>query len=211
MKLPHYLIFICLFITIFFAKLGYAQELLYGQEAFTKIFLNIKTNINKKTSYVEQKYFKENDVLLKSSGHLVFLENNALLFAQHEPFNLTVVMTDDRIMEILDEEKNILNKDNKPLIFNFTNLIFRLYNHDSNLYKDFDSQLQIDNKTFKLVLKPLDPLLNSLILSLEIIGQDEVKSIVISMQNGDYTKMDFTDFVNLSPQDEKHWKTYLEF
>ncbi len=202
-----------LFILLVFSMLQVAdaRETLVGKEAFDKVFSHLQSSLNKKAGYTEEKYYKGNDIHLKSTGELVILEDKALFFAQHEPFNLTIVMTPDRIMEILDDEKNVIDKESKPLVFNFTGLIFRLLNKDKSLYSDFESQLTVEDKNLTLVLKPLDSLLKKLIKEVVITGLDSVKTIVITMHNGDYSHMEFGDFTGLDGEDKKNWMHYLEF
>lgn len=131
---------------------------------------------------------------LKSSGELLISQQKGLWWAQRQPFPLTLLLDDRRMVQTLaGQAPQVVTADNNPQMFQFNRLLTALFHADSQaLEQNFALQFSdLGSEQWRLVLKPKTTPLDRLFKSITLHGGEFLETIDIDDLQGDSTHIRF--------------------
>lgn len=132
---------------------------------------------------------------LRSSGELLIARENGLWWQQRQPFLLTLVLNDSRMVQITGSQPpEVITAEGNPQLFRFNHLLRALFQADrkvleQNFSLDFTDMGQ-DN--WRLILTPNASPLNKLFTAITLSGQTYLNHIRLDDLQGDNTAITFT-------------------
>lgn len=143
-----------------------------------------------------------------SSGNFIVSVDKGLYWSQVSPFNLTMVLTKDKLLQQVENGKpEILTAKNNPQIFQFNQLLSSLFSmniQDMNEY--FNISMTENNGHWTLVLDPKKEPINKIFKKITLKGQGFINEVELLDQQNDRTLIQFNhhqSFDVLSAQEAK--------
>ncbi|NDL65624.1 LolA family protein [Acerihabitans arboris] len=132
---------------------------------------------------------------LRSSGELLVARQNGLWWQQQQPFLLTLILNDSRMVQITgNQAPEVITAASNPQMFRFNHLLRALFQADravleQNFTLQFTDQGQ-DN--WQLVLVPKTSPLDKLFTSITLTGRTYLDHILLEDKQGDSTAITFS-------------------
>lgn len=160
----------------------------------TELSSVLKAAPNLQADYIQEKTLKKLNRVLKSSGHIVIIDNRNVFLRQNEPFNLEQIITPKVFAQLMDDEVSEISKENNPKLFEISNLLLNIFSMSEFNEQYFSYMLTGDTDSWTLQMAPNDELLSKIFKKISIEGSDKVKKIVIEDVSDDTTTLIFSDY-----------------
>lgn len=170
----------------------------------------LSVGVNALTIEEVQEQFAKNDVVratfvqkreiqnmpnpLISSGQMLMSKELGLWWHQEKPFVMTVVMTDQQLVQrVNDAAPQVITAESNPQMFQFNSLLRGIFNADlALLKKSFDIGFtDIGGGRWTLHLTPIASPFDRLFKSIELKGAKNLDQIKLFDKQGDQTQIDF--------------------
>ena len=159
--------------------------------------------------FTQEKYLKDAELNLESSGKVISAKDKGILIRQSEPYQMELVVKKDSITEYSEGESHTIKADDNPAVHSLLNLLLKLMHPDDELKKDFDYKLEGSKDSFILTLCPKDSNLKNFFEEIKLNGTRYIDKLVIKGAHGDVTTMKFKDYdfsdKALAPEDLKYF------
>ncbi len=132
---------------------------------------------------------------LRSSGELLIARQNGLWWQQQQPFTLTLILNDSRMVQITgNQPPEVITAEGNPQMFRFNHLLRALFQADravleQNFTLHFTDKGQ-DN--WQLILIPKASPLDKLFSAITLTGQTYLDHIQLDDKQGDRTAITFS-------------------
>jgi len=132
---------------------------------------------------------------LRSSGELLISRDKGLWWQQQQPFTLTLILNDSRMVQITgNQPPEVITAEGNPQMFRFNHLLRALFQADravleQNFTVTFTDKGQ-DN--WQLVLIPKASPLDKLFTAITLTGQTYLEHIQLDDKQGDRTAITFS-------------------
>ncbi|WP_413739302.1 LolA family protein [Sodalis sp. RH21] len=132
---------------------------------------------------------------LRSSGELLIARQEGLWWQQQQPFLLTLILNDSRMVQITgNQPPEVITADGNPQMFRFNHLLRALFQADrAVLEQNFTlgfTDLGQDN--WQLVLTPKTAPLDKLFTAITLTGRTYLEHIRLDDKQGDRTAITFS-------------------
>lgn len=165
----------------------------------------IKNNLTKyneaEVSYIQKKHLTLADRILESKGYII-LTKNELFYVQKEPFFQCMVISNNRILEIIDDDISELTRENNEEIFEISSLLMRIFSFQGNYTDYFKTDVKGDLDNWKVTLIPLDKTVKNIFSRIILEGDKELLKIEIHDRNNDLTELLLSDYSYDNIKDE---------
>lgn len=130
---------------------------------------------------------------LNAKGSMIFARQQGLYWHQQQPFNLVLVLTQNKMTQIVNgEEAQVITEESNPQMFQFNNLLTAILNLDKKvLARSFSSDIKGDEKGWVLTLKPIASPINKIFNAITLSGNEFVEQVVLDDKQGDKTTINF--------------------
>ena len=131
---------------------------------------------------------------LLSRGELLFSHSKGLWWHQQQPFELTLLLDDSRLVQQLaGQPAEVITAQANPQLFEFSHLLLNLFRSDTQaLERQFVLGFTPGVQGWQLLLTPKQPPLNQIFSSLELAGAQSLDRLTIRDRQGDTTRLSFT-------------------
>lgn len=132
---------------------------------------------------------------LLSTGHFLLNHTHGLLWAQVEPFPVSLVLVKDKLSQQFAGQpaEVILAKDN-PMVFYFSHLFLSLFKGDvAALSEQFAIDISGNEHSWQLLLTPKSAPLNKIFANISIEGADFIEQLQLTELNGDISLIEFNE------------------
>lgn len=144
--------------------------------------------------FTQDKYLKDANLNLLSSGTIVNVKDRGVLIKQAEPYPMVLAIKKDSITEYSAGEVHTIKADDNPAVHSLLNLMLKLMNPDDSLVNDFDCNLSGTSEHYKASLSPKNEILKKFFETITLDGSEYIDSLEIRGSNGDLTVMKFSDY-----------------
>jgi outer membrane lipoprotein-sorting protein len=145
--------------------------------------------------FVQTKTLQMFNQPLLSAGHFLLDQQQGLLWAQVEPFPVSLVLVKDKLSQQFAGQpaEVILAKDN-PMVFYFSHLFLALFKGDvAALSEQFTIKVSANEQTWQLLLTPKSAPLNKIFSGISIEGKDFIEQLQLTELNGDLSLIEFNE------------------
>ena len=148
---------------------------------------------------------------LVSSGQMIFDPELGLYWQLQTPFATTLLVNQQRIVQISGDQRSILTRAEQPAAFAFSQIFFQLLSGD---IEGLEQQFMINYKPaagvgWQMALVPKEAQLRAVIAQVELLGGDDLEKIMIKDHAGDQTMIEFFQRDNstqkLSEQEQQYF------
>ena len=157
----------------------------------------IKNNLIKQSktevSYIQKKHLSAANRILESKGYIIMTKNE-LFYVQKEPFEQCMVISNDRILEVIDGDVSVLTRENNGEVFEISSLLMKIFSFQGNLGDYFSSDVKGDLKNWQVTLIPLDKTMKNIFSKILLKGGKELLKIEIYDTNSDLTELFLSDY-----------------
>ncbi|SFS75547.1 hypothetical protein SAMN02910357_01665 [Succinivibrio dextrinosolvens] len=144
--------------------------------------------------FTQDKYLKDANLNLQSSGSIVNIKDKGVLIKQAEPYPMVLAIKKDSITEYSAGEVHTIKADDNPAVHSLLNLMLKLMNPDDSLTKAFDCKLSGTKEHYTAKLGTKDEILKKFFETITLEGTEYIDSLEIMGSNGDITTMKFSDY-----------------
>ena len=102
-----------------------------------EIKVNVDKNSDAKATFSQKKHLSAANRILESQGYIIMTQNE-LFYVQKEPFEQSMIISNDRILEIIDDDISEITRENNEEIFEISSLLMKIFSFSGN-YKDYFS------------------------------------------------------------------------
>ncbi|WP_410016675.1 LolA family protein [Sodalis sp. C49] len=132
---------------------------------------------------------------LRSSGELLIARQNGLWWQQQQPFLLTLILNDSKMVQITgNQPPEVVTAAGNPQMFRFNHLLRALFQADRAVLEQ-NFTLQFTDKgqeNWQLVLVPKTSPLDKLFTAITLTGQTYLDHILLEDKQGDSTAITFS-------------------
>lgn len=157
----------------------------------------IKNNLIKQSktevSYIQKKHLSAANRILESKGYIIMTKNE-LFYVQKEPFEQCMVISTDRILEIIDGDVSVLTRENNGEVFEISSLLMKIFSFQGNYSDYFSTDVTGDLKNWQVSLIPLDKTMKNIFSKILLKGGKELLKIEIYDTNSDLTELFLSDY-----------------
>lgn len=134
---------------------------------------------------------------LISKGHFVLSKSQGLQWVQTTPFQSTLIVTANKIEQRIENTPpTIMTREEQPIVFSFTSIFLSIFNGDSkSIQSYFKIYFSGNINKWDIELKPIDPLLQKAITSIEMSGGKYIHAITINETKQNLMTMRFSNIV----------------
>ena len=165
----------------------------------------IKNNLIKQSktevSYIQKKHLSAANRILESKGYIIMTKNE-LFYVQKEPFEQCMVISNDRILEVIDGDVSVLTRENNGEVFEISSLLMKIFSFQGNYSDYFSSDVKGDLKNWQVTLIPLDKTMKNIFSKIQLKGDKELLKIEIYDTNSDLTELFLSDYRYKNIKDE---------
>ena len=180
------IISILLLCLTFFSTQSYALTI-------DEIKVNVDKNSDAKATFSQKKHLSAANRILESQGYIIMTQNE-LFYVQKEPFEQSMIISNDRILEIIDDDISEITRENNEEIFEISSLLMKIFSF-SGKYKDyFSTNVEGDLNSWKITLIPTDKTMKNIFSKIQLEGDKELKKIEIYDRNSDLTELFLSDY-----------------
>ena len=132
---------------------------------------------------------------LVSEGSFLLEKQHGLLWQQHTPFPVNLVLTQDKLRQTFaNQPAQVINAKENPMAFYFSKIFLSVFHGDTEqLQSQFDLQFAPQSEHWQLVLTPKEAPLNAVFKSIVLQGNQDIDSLVLEEVRGDKTEITFTN------------------
>jgi outer membrane lipoprotein-sorting protein len=145
--------------------------------------------------FIQTKTMKMFNQPLLSTGHFLLNHEQGLLWAQVEPFPVSLVLVKDKLSQQFAGQpaEVILAKDN-PMVFYFSHLFLSLFKGDvAALSEQFSIKVSENEHSWQLLLTPKTAPLNKIFANISIEGDKFIEQLQLTELNGDISLIEFNE------------------
>lgn len=157
----------------------------------------IKNNLIKQSktevSYIQKKHLSAANRILESKGYIIMTKNE-LFYVQKEPFEQCMVISTDRILEVIDGDVSVLTRENNGEVFEISSLLMKIFSFQGNLGDYFSTDVTGDLNNWQVSLIPLDKTMKNIFSKILLKGDKELLKIEIYDTNSDLTELFLSDY-----------------
>ncbi|TCV95432.1 LolA family protein [Biostraticola tofi] len=132
---------------------------------------------------------------LRSSGELLIAREQGLWWRQRQPFGLTLILDDRRMVQVTEEQPpQIITAESNPQMFQFNHLLRALFQADRAVLEQ-NFSLEFTDKgqeRWRLILTPRVAPLDKLFTRIQLEGQTYLDQIQLQDKQGDATDITFS-------------------
>lgn len=151
--------------------------------------------------YIQKKHLSAAKRILESNGYIIMTKNE-LFYVQKEPFEQCMVLSNDRILEIIDGDISELTRESNGEVFEISSLLMKIFSFQGNLGDYFSSDVKGDLKNWQVTLIPLDKTMKNIFSKILLKGDKELLKIEIYDTNSDLTELFLSDYRYKNIKDE---------
>jgi len=132
---------------------------------------------------------------LHSAGELLIARQNGLWWQQQQPFTLTLILNDSRMVQITgNQPPEVITAEGNPQMFRFNHLLRALFQADrAVLEQNFTLQFTDRGQdNWQLILIPKASPLDKLFSAITLTGQTYLEHIQLDDKQGDRTAITFS-------------------
>lgn len=184
----------CLFKKILISLLCFCS---YSLSALTLEELQQKLTVHEvlRGDFIQTKTLQMFNQPLDSNGTFLLSHEQGLIWAQKNPFPVSLVLTKDKLrQQFADQPPEIISAADNPMVFYFSHLFLALFKGDlSTLDEQFSMSLDEDNNgTWSLLLLPKQSPLNKVFEKIEIKGKSQIQTLSLIELNQDSSVIKFS-------------------
>ncbi len=157
----------------------------------------IKNNLIKQSktevSYIQKKHLSAANRILESKGYIIMTKNE-LFYVQKEPFEQCMVISNDRILEVIDGDVSVLTRENNGEVFEISSLLMKIFSFQGNYSDYFSTDVTGDLNNWQVSLIPLDKTIKNIFSKILLKGGKELLKIEIYDTNSDLTELFLSDY-----------------
>ncbi|MBW7569386.1 LolA family protein [Succinivibrio faecicola] len=157
----------------------------------------IKNNLIKQSktevSYIQKKHLSAANRILESKGYIIMTKNE-LFYVQKEPFEQCMVISTDRILEVIDGDVSVLTRENNGEVFEISSLLMKIFSFQGNYSDYFSTDVTGDLNNWQVSLIPLDKTMKNIFSKILLKGGKELLKIEIYDTNSDLTELFLSDY-----------------
>ena len=157
----------------------------------------IKNNLIKQSktevSYIQKKHLSAAKRILESNGYIIMTKNE-LFYVQKEPFEQCMVISNDRILEVIDGDVSVLTRENNGEVFEISSLLMKIFSFQGNYSDYFSTDVTGDLNNWQVSLIPLDKTMKNIFSKILLKGGKELLKIEIYDTNSDLTELFLSDY-----------------
>lgn len=157
----------------------------------------IKNNLIKQSktevSYIQKKHLSAANRILESNGYIIMTKNE-LFYVQKEPFEQCMVISTDRILEVIDGDVSVLTRENNGEVFEISSLLMKIFSFQGNYSDYFSTDVTGDLNNWQVSLIPLDKTMKNIFSKILLKGGKELLKIEIYDTNSDLTELFLSDY-----------------
>lgn len=157
----------------------------------------IKNNLIKQSktevSYIQKKHLSAANRILESKGYIIMTKNE-LFYVQKEPFEQCMVISNDRILEVIDGDVSVLTRENNGEVFEISSLLMKIFSFQGNYSDYFSTDVTGDLNNWQVSLIPLDKTMKNIFSKILLKGGKELLKIEIYDTNSDLTELFLSDY-----------------
>ncbi|MGN0914918.1 MAG: outer membrane lipoprotein carrier protein LolA [Succinivibrio sp.] len=197
-----------------FIKLIVLTAIFFGVKLSFAVTLDeIKVNLNRsdiiRADFTQEKYLSNLNRTLKSSGVLYIVNEKNVIWEQLLPFEMDLVITDEKMLQCMDGQTDLITRDANPQVFDVSKLMMQIFSVNKDLDKHFDVSLSGSKDNFEMILTPKNELLKKAFKAIYLNGGKNLNKIVLTDTTGDKTSIYLKDTVCDAVLNAKE-KSYLE-
>jgi hypothetical protein len=144
--------------------------------------------------FTQDKYLKDANLTLQSSGTIANVKDKGVLIKQLEPYPMTLAIKKDSITEYSAGEVHTIKAEDNPAVHSLLNLMLKLMNPDDTLSEAFNCSISGTKEHYTVNLSPKDEVLKKFFESITLEGTEHVDSLEIRGAHGDITTMKFSGY-----------------
>lgn len=157
----------------------------------------IKNNLIKQSktevSYIQKKHLSAAKRILESNGYIIMTKNE-LFYVQKGPFEQCMVISNDRILEVIDGDVSVLTRENNGEVFEISSLLMKIFSFQGNYSDYFSTDVTGDLNNWQVSLIPLDKTMKNIFSKILLKGGKELLKIEIYDTNSDLTELFLSDY-----------------
>lgn len=165
----------------------------------------IKNNLIKQSKtevlYIQKKHLSAANRILESKGYIIMTKNE-LFYVQKEPFEQCMVISTDRILEVIDGDVSVLTRENNGEVFEISSLLMKIFSFQGNYSDYFSTDVTGDLNNWQVSLIPLDKTMKNIFSKIQLKGDKELLKIEIYDTNSDLTELFLSDYRYKNIKDE---------
>ncbi|WP_391091364.1 LolA-related protein [Vibrio sp. NH-UV-68] len=132
---------------------------------------------------------------LSSQGEFTLSKQQGLLWQQHSPFAVNLVLTQDKLRQTFaDQAPQVIKAEDNPMAFYFSRVFLAVFHGDTDALKtQFDLDFSSSSQGWRLILTPRQAPLNVVFSSITLNGQQQVDALTLQEIRGDKTEIQFSN------------------
>lgn len=166
-------------------------------QAFTMDDLRNNLTGNKllRGNFAQSKTLQMFNKPLLSSGTFLLDHQQGLLWSQHKPFAVSLVLVEDKLsQQFASQPAEIIEAKDNPMVFYFSHLFLSLFKGDVEaLDEQFAMELAGLESDWSLILTPKSAPLNKVFATISISGGEYIKTLLLTELSGDVSEITFTN------------------
>lgn len=194
-----------------FLFLPLAAQAQTAEEEIAALAEELKDAQTFRAAFTQDRHLEALSRPLRSSGRLVFSKERGIAWIVEEPYPAFMVLTQEHVIEWEEGgPRTAVPLSARPHLAVLAGILPALVTADiAELEKEFRIETGKTEKGWEMELRPRDEALARALVSIQVAGDDAVRSVGISEQGGDRTQIVFEGFTAGPPALTEKERSYF--
>ncbi|MCK6264371.1 outer membrane lipoprotein carrier protein LolA [Vibrio sp. ZSDE26] len=132
---------------------------------------------------------------LSSTGEFTLSKRDGLLWQQHQPFPVNLVLTENQLRQTFsDQPPQVITAKENPMAFYFSHIFLSVFHGDTEALKaQFELDFSSSDSQWTLHLTPTQAPLNAVFEQIVLQGTQDIDALTLIEVRGDKTEILFTN------------------
>jgi outer membrane lipoprotein-sorting protein len=169
-----------------------------NKQAFNQVQKLLSENTNLEGQFKQVRHIKVLSSPLESNGDFSISQKSGLHWDQALPFESKLTVTDDKIVQVIQNSPpTIITKEKQPIVFSFTKIFLSVFKGNTPALESyFNIYFSGNTEHWEIALKPKGSPLDKAIASIELEGAKYVHTVTIKETRGNTLDI---EFLNVKP------------
>ncbi|MFC0309028.1 outer membrane lipoprotein carrier protein LolA [Gallibacterium trehalosifermentans] len=170
-----------------------AQAAQTQQQTLAQIVNRLAIPATMRCQFSQQRFLTGLKKPLNASGKMWLDQKQGIALLQQQPFEQMTALAADKLIQIIQQQKQVIYEKDQPQLFHITRLLFSLFQGDFNAIPNhFEiTELEAKSAQWSLVLVPKQAPLNLLFSQISLRGDRHIESLTILDKQQDQTLLQF--------------------
>lgn len=143
--------------------------------------------------FTQQRFLTGLKKPLNASGKIWISKKQGVALLQQKPFEQMTVLTSDKLIHIIQQQKQVILEQEQPQLFHITRLLFSFFQGDFSVIPAYFeiTEFDLEDTQWSLVLVPKQAPLDLLFSQISLRGNRHIETLTIIDKQQDQTRLQF--------------------